>query len=133
MSYIATILFLLSIGRGRLTVRACRRGRPELCCTVLVVTSFGGGRAFKSGVVCDLSGTYLNFMFLDCVQCLPYLCRHAARPLTHANACCPAGSDLFSAMNAGARAKMQAHGAHSYYFAALVLPPIPRNSSHPRT
>jgi len=133
MSPIATILFLLSIREGRPTVRACRERRPELCFTVLGVTC-GGGRVFRSGVVGDPRGANLNFMFLDSVLCLLYLRRHAARPLTLVNACCPTGSDShFFAMNAVARAKMQARGAHNCCFFGLRLLPIPRHSLHPRT
>lgn len=120
---------------ARTPYHACMQGEgvQSFVLPSLVSPVCGGCRAFRSRVVCDPSGTFLNFMFLDCVQYLPYLCRHAARPLTLANACCPAGSDLFSAMNVEARAMMQAHGGHSCCFAVLMLPPIPRNSSHPRT
>jgi len=133
MSYIATILFLLSIREGRPTVRACREKAPRALfyrpwCHLRrwpCVQERSGG---------DPSGANLNFMFLDSVLCLLSLRRHAARPLTLANACCPAGSDSpFSAINAGARVKMQARGAHSCCFFGPGLLPILRHSLHPRT
>lgn len=97
--------------------------------SVLGVTC-GGARAFIGEGVGHPGGANLNFMFLDCALRRR---RGAACPLTLANACCPAGSDSFSAISAEARVTTRVRGAHNCCSAELDLLPAPTHSSHRHT